>query len=250
MLDILLELRPRFTDADKEACIPVINRMTELAHSAREKGVASLEKETEHEESFFLRKAAGMVADAICSKFGAQCLQQMILAGEYSGAELLSRLIIAEGMLAIQKETHPAILKKKLTAMLDEKYLMRLDEDDVAEFEAETCNAEEEYLKLVAEEPEPMKWINAFELILLQLSDCAVGRLMKDVYEGDVAVALTTCNQKVLHKALKNMTVDFGAKVVREKKYLYSVCVRDVTEAQDRIVSVICALVRDGDIQF
>jgi hypothetical protein len=51
-------------------------------------------------------------------------LQLLILAGNHSGAELLSRLIIVQGVVrGIAAGTNPQIIKEMLTMMLGEKYL-------------------------------------------------------------------------------------------------------------------------------
>lgn len=129
MRELFLNLNCRFTDVDKEKCKPVIYRLVDLFNLASTKGVLALELEMEQEQSFFLKTGISLIVDGTDSVLVKQILQNIILADEYSGSPLLERLIMAEGVLALQQGENLRIIALKLSSMLGERYIVLLCEE-------------------------------------------------------------------------------------------------------------------------
>lgn len=128
MVDFIIKLNPQFTDADKEACLPVIDRIIELATIARSKGLLALEKEAEKEENIFLQRATMLIVDANDPDKVREMLEHFILADNHSGAELLSRVIILEGVMRVAAGSNPRFIREGLNMILGEKYLTRMEQ--------------------------------------------------------------------------------------------------------------------------
>jgi len=125
MLELYLKLNCEFTDAEKEACIPIIKRIVELAQQTRLKGLLSLGDGLETEQNFFLTTGLMMAVDSIDAETISEYLQILILADNRKGSELLERMIITTGILEIVSGNNPRAIALKLAAMLGEEYLKR-----------------------------------------------------------------------------------------------------------------------------
>jgi hypothetical protein len=168
MVGFIQRLNAAFTDADKEACLPVIEQICEVATTARSKGLLALDKEAASEENIFLRMAMTLVADAHDTKKVKKFLQHLILGDNHSGAELLSRLIILVGVLEISKGANPRIIREFLLAMLGEKYLAR---SETAYVPIEPTTLSDEFNK---------KWEYEPRLECRELNDLIQGCNMED----------------------------------------------------------------------
>ena len=86
-----LKLNAKFTEADKEKCIPIINKFIELANVTRGKGVLALELEIEREENVFIKTAVEMVIDGTMPEIVERILHNLILVENCSSSQLLDR---------------------------------------------------------------------------------------------------------------------------------------------------------------
>jgi flagellar motor component MotA len=132
IVEFIQRLNVHFTDEGKEACLLIIDRLVELCHVARSKGILALGDNVTNEENFFLKVAVSLIMDAENPREVQEVqesLQLLILADNYSGVELLSKLIIFKGVMSIHSGDSPRGTKTKLYMMLGEKYLSRSTED-------------------------------------------------------------------------------------------------------------------------
>jgi len=95
------------------------------AEVTRRKGILALELEASVEESPFLRTAASLVTDGTDPEVIAQILYSMFASGKYTGFALLSRLVMAEGLLAIQAGENARLIETRLVAILGEDYIAK-----------------------------------------------------------------------------------------------------------------------------
>jgi len=123
MIDLMIKLHPKFTDEDRKACLPVVEKMVELSVTARKNGLLALESKMYEEKSPFLKAALPFVLDAYDSESVADILANMILTGGFAGSELLSRLIMAQAVLGIQCGLSPRYIREGLLSLLGEEYL-------------------------------------------------------------------------------------------------------------------------------
>ena len=126
MLNLVQKLRPVFTDDDKQAGYETVLKMVEISAITQDKGLLVLEKMI-HDEDWhpFLKAAIPFITEAYEPELVAEMLTNLVLAGGFTGAELLCRMIMAEAVAAFQDGMNPAILKVALLSMLGEQYLLR-----------------------------------------------------------------------------------------------------------------------------
>ena len=111
-----------FTKEERDACLPLISLLTDAANTARREGVLALEEWAEGRD-FFTTYLFLLVVDGIMPDLVRKLGQTLIDADGHTGKELLSRMIILEGVLMVQSGYNPRIMEVKLLAMLGEGYL-------------------------------------------------------------------------------------------------------------------------------
>ena len=125
MLELYLKLNCTFTDAEKEACIPTIKRIVELAQKVRMEGLLSLGDELKTEQNFFLKTGIGLAVDSFHPDYIKDFLQAIILSDNRKGSELLERMIIINGICCIVNGDNPRMIALQLAGMLGEEYLKK-----------------------------------------------------------------------------------------------------------------------------
>jgi len=117
-----------FTDAEKEACMPMVRKMLGYSDLAYRRGLLAFENEIEREQDDFLIKALQMAADATDPKIIENTLQGIIETKKPAGLQLLGRLIIKQGILSIVDGEQPRDLALKYNSLLGEEYAARINE--------------------------------------------------------------------------------------------------------------------------
>ena len=83
---------------------------------------------------------------------------------------------------------------------------------------------------------------------ITSLDSMAIQAFLREVDSKDLVVALKGSNQEVSDMIFQNMSQRMGETVRSDMEYLHNVRMRDVEEAQQRIVAVIRKLEEDGEI--
>lgn len=83
---------------------------------------------------------------------------------------------------------------------------------------------------------------------IVQLDDMAIQRVLREVDNQDLAVAIKGSSEEVKNVLLNNMSSRARENLLSDIEYLRNVRMRDVEEAQQRIVGVIRALEESGEI--
>ena len=208
MLEMILKLNVKFTEADKEKCIPTINKIIELANIARREGVLALELEIEQEDNIFIKTAIEMILDGTAPETVEHILHNLILAESYSGSQLLDRLLVSEGVLAIQKGENPNIITLKLSAMLGEKYILRF-KGLAQEEKLRGCF---EILKNLSGKKALAESIE-FEEKLLRCHNMSLQQILRNVEIKTLVLALHGCGIELIKKIVLNNV---------SKKYMYT----------------------------
>ena len=86
-----------------------------------------------------------------------------------------------------------------------------------------------------------------FEDILL-LDDRAIQRVLRDVENGDLELALKNTSEEVQNVVFKNLSKRLAAMIKEDMDFMGPVRMKDVEEAQQKIVGVIRKLEEAGDI--
>jgi len=83
---------------------------------------------------------------------------------------------------------------------------------------------------------------------LIYVDDAGIQKTLREIEQKDLALALKTANPQVSEKILKNMSERARAIVTEEMEFMGPVRLRNVEEAQQKIVSVIRRLEEAGEL--
>lgn len=145
------------------------------------------------------------------------------------------------------------VLEQKLASLVSQDYTVVGGVDSVVEVLNTVDRGTEKHImeNLEIEEPELADEIRkkmfVFEDILL-LDDRSIQRVLRDVENSELAVALKNANEEVQGVIFNNMSTRLADMIREDMEYMGPVRVKDVEEAQQKIVNVIRKLEDSGEI--
>ena len=145
------------------------------------------------------------------------------------------------------------VLEKKLSSLVNQDYTIVGGVDAIVNILNTVDRTTEKHImeSLEIEEPELADEIRkkmfVFEDILL-LDDRAIQRELRDVDNADLGVALKAANEEVQNVIFKNLSKRLAAMIKEDMEFMGPVRMKDVEEAQQKVVSVIRKLEDSGEI--
>ena len=145
------------------------------------------------------------------------------------------------------------VLEKKLSSLVNQDYTIVGGVDAIVNILNTVDRTTEKHImeSLEIEEPvladEIRKKMFVFEDILL-LDDRAIQRVLRDVDNADLGVALKAANEEVQNVIFKNLSKRLAAMIKEDMEFMGPVRMKDVEEAQQKVVSVIRKLEDSGEI--
>ncbi len=153
--------------------------------------------------------------------------------------------------IAIMDRTSPdvskeveKVLESKLSSLVNQDYTIIGGVDAVVEILNSVDRGTEKHIMetLEIEEPELADEIRkkmfVFEDILL-LDDRAIQRVLRDVENSDLAIALKGSNEEVQSAIFNNLSKRLAAMIKEDMEFMGPVRMKDVEEAQQKIVNII-----------
>lgn len=146
-----------------------------------------------------------------------------------------------------------SVLERKLSSLVNQDYTIVGGVDAIVNILNTVDRATEKHImeSLEIEEPELADEIRkkmfVFEDILL-LDDRAIQRVMREVDNSDLSIALKNANDEVQGVIFKNLSKRLAAMIKEDMEFMGPVRMKDVEEAQQKIVSVIRKLEDAGEI--
>jgi flagellar motor switch protein FliG len=145
------------------------------------------------------------------------------------------------------------VLETKLSSLVNQEYNIIGGVDAVVEILNTVDRGTEKHIMetLEIEEPELADEIRkkmfVFEDILL-LDDRAIQRVLRDVENSDLAIALKGANEQVQTAIFNNLSKRLAAMIKEDMDFMGPVRMKDVEEAQQKIVNIIRKLEDSGEI--
>ena len=146
-----------------------------------------------------------------------------------------------------------SVLERKLASLINQDYTIVGGVDAIVGILNTVDRGTEKHIMetLEIEEPELADEIRkkmfVFEDILL-LDDRAIQRVLRDVDNKDLGVALKVANDEVKNVVFKNLSKRLAAMIQEDMEFMGPVRMKDVEEAQQKIVGVIRKLEDSGEI--
>lgn len=145
------------------------------------------------------------------------------------------------------------VLERKLSSLINQDYTIVGGVDAIVNILNTVDRSTEKHImeSLEIEEPELADEIRkkmfVFEDIML-LDDRAIQRVLRDVDNSDLSIALKSANEDVQNTIFKNLSKRLAAMIKEDMEFMGPVRMKDVEEAQQKIVSVIRKLEDAGEI--
>ena len=162
--------------------------------------------------------------------------------------------------IAVMDRTSPDVIKevekvleRKLSSLVNQDYTIVGGVDAVVDILNTVDRGTERHIMetLEIEEPELADEIRkkmfVFEDILL-LDDRAIQRVLRDVDNNDLAIALKSANEEVQNAVFNNLSKRLAVMIKEDMEFMGPVRMKDVEEAQQKIVNIIRKLEDTGDI--
>lgn len=168
-------------------------------------------------------------------------------------ADVSKRVAVMEGTSPDVIKEVELVLEKQLSSIMSEGYTIAGGIEAIVDVLNMVDRGTEKNIldKLSEDDPELAEEIKkrmfVFEDIMI-LDDRAVQLILRQVETNDLGLALKTASEDVEHKIFKNMTKKAGEMLREDVEYMGPVKLREVEEAQQRIVNVIRQLEEEGDI--
>ncbi len=146
-----------------------------------------------------------------------------------------------------------SVLERKLASLANQDYTIVGGVDAIVNILNTVDRGTEKHImeSLEVEEPELADEIRkkmfVFEDILL-LDDRAIQRVLRDVDNSDLEVALKGSNEEVKNVILKNLSKRLAAMIEEDIEFMGPVRMKDVEEAQQKIVAIIRKLEDSAEI--
>lgn len=162
--------------------------------------------------------------------------------------------------IALMDRTSPDIIKevervleKKLSALVTEDYTAVGGIDSIVEILNSVDRGTEKHIMetLEVEDTELAEEIRKRMFVfedILTLDGKSIQRVLRDVETSDLAVALKSANTEVQNAIFANVSKRLAAMIKEDMDYMGPVRVRDVEEAQQKIVNIIRKLEDAGEI--
>jgi flagellar motor switch protein FliG len=145
------------------------------------------------------------------------------------------------------------VLESKLSSLVNQDYTIIGGVDQVVEILNTVDRATEKHIMetLEIEEPELADEIRkkmfVFEDILL-LDDRSIQRVLRDVDNNDLGIALKATNEQVQNAIFNNLSKRLATMIKEDMEFMGPVRMKDVEEAQQKIVNIIRKLEDSGEI--
>ncbi len=146
-----------------------------------------------------------------------------------------------------------SVLERKLASLANQDYTIVGGVDAIVNILNTVDRGTEKHImeSLEIDEPELADEIRkkmfVFEDILL-LDDRAIQRVLRDVDNNDLGVALKAANEDVQNVIFKNMSKRLATMIKEDMEYMGPVRMKDVEEAQQKIVGIIRKLEDSAEI--
>ena len=146
-----------------------------------------------------------------------------------------------------------AVLEKKVASLVNQDFSLAGGVDSIVEILNSVDRATEKHIleTLEIEEPELADEIRkkmfVFEDILL-LDDKSIQRVLREVDNSELAIAMKAANEQVQEAIFNNLSKRLAVMIKEDMEYMGPVRMKDVEEAQQKIVNIIRKLEDSGEI--
>jgi flagellar motor switch protein FliG len=168
-------------------------------------------------------------------------------------AEIAKRIALMDRTSPEMIREVERVLERKLSSIVGQDYTSTGGLDALVEILNNVDRGTEKTIMEALEDQEPdlaeeiKKRMFVFEDIIL-IDDRGIQQMLRSVDTKDLSLALKGSSEEVSEKILKNMSKRAAEALKEDMEYLGPVRVKDVEEAQQKVVNIVRKLEEDGEI--
>lgn len=240
--------------------IEAYDRVILWANIARREGLLALEEACEGLErndtsQEFLFQSIMLVVDGTDPELLAEIGMQRIVANNYSSYESFCVLLYYKAALLIQSGANPYIIKEYLESLMP-SYIREALSQIMHEVDITKASKEDEVQELIRtlckdkEEIDEKDYsiINQTAMTLLELSDREMQRLLRDIDNTDLILAMKGLPGKARAWIFDNVSNRLGIMLAEDMEYMGPVRMKDVEEVCVNIMKIVIKLGDRGEI--
>lgn len=247
MYDVNIYERLTCSHSDKKESLSTLDKILELSEKAKRSGLLSLEPEIDVVQPEFFKKSIQMLIDGIEPESLREILMNYTLCGGYKGKELLIRILIIEGILAIQQGVHPLILREKLSSFFGEDFIGDIQKHFGLDSESQLKKIDT-FIIQNQDKPFLSKETSLLEDPLVRMNNRSLQRLLREIDAVTITTAISGASGKIQTKVLRNVSKKLAVTVIDEIDTVGTPIISKIADSQKRILETMHSLKNQGDI--
>ncbi|MCL1996393.1 MAG: hypothetical protein FWG63_09330 [Defluviitaleaceae bacterium] len=200
MQNFMQNLNIEFSDKEKQNCYPTARRLIDLFLFSQINGILALRDEVQKDRKF-LKMGINLFLGGADVEVMEQVFCNLILSNSCDNEELLSKLLISQGVIMFGKQADPFLAAYSIGSILGEDYILELI--DITEQDVNINLVLDEKLLNLSESEN-------FQNVLSKLTDIEVWHLLGNFNCWVLAVAFHGCSKEFINGIRNNIhTSDF-----------------------------------------
>lgn len=252
------------SDFGYDGIVNAISLILEAATLGKKEGLLALEERFYYESCRVgLERSVSDGVCLICDAYDPELVTEMLTnsywANNYTGNEALAQYCIIRGILLVQQGENPYSIERILSSTVPRVILgdvtKALDEKRKifrSQVEAKMLEWYENWEGVDMNLINFKSAIEDFEFLIKQYDDKDIQRILREVDNADLELALTVLSPDVRNKILNNMSYRLRMMVLEDMQNLlryFSLHTRNVERVLEKITGIIDRLSNYGDIQ-
>lgn len=239
-----------------------VEKMCELTWIARKDGLLALEEAAyelgELRNKDYLNSIILLIVDGTFPELVEELGTAKYFANSEEGFNGLQYLIMLSGCLAIQAGENPRVIEEKLLSLVPsevvKEYKQKEEETEKIESEKDMeldSSVLEKYYKgdiAVTQGDEYYFQLKIIDYALCSLDDRSTQRLLRDVDNSDLALALKGLSGNFRKQVFNNLSVRLAIMIAEDMDFMGDVELSDVADASLKIFNILLRLMRSAEI--
>ena len=236
--------------------VEIVNKICELSVVVRNYGLLALEDGISDIDNIYNGKYLKAMIELVIDGTDPVIIEEISTAkyfsADLSGYEALHYLTMMFGTISLQEGENPNIIEEKLLSMLPEGTvnLYRTLKQEKQSEDAEEDLFKELYNGEIAVDPGDENYfqIKVTDCAIKSLGDNSIQRLLLDIENNDLALAMKGLSGEARHRLLDNISRRLGMMIVQDMKLMGPVRIKVVADSIIKILNVIIKLISRGEI--
>ncbi|HEX2947114.1 MAG TPA: helix-turn-helix domain-containing protein [Clostridia bacterium] len=232
---------------EKSEVLGTMDKILELSERASKFGLFSLEADINDVQPDFFKKSIQMLVDGVEPEYIRKILLNYAFCSGYKGKELLTRVIILEGITAIQQGVNPVIIREMLSSYFGEDYSEELQKHFGLDAESQQQKIES-YLAKIHEKQIYSKETALLEEPLSRLDNRSLQRLLREIDICTLADAISGSGGTIQTRVLRNISIRSAISLIDELENPGTCNILNIVNSQKKILETLVSLRNQGDI--